>query len=161
MLGWLSNPPRSMSKIADVGSKSYQVGAQNPLKSVPRGLLEGSWGSQEASWRGLGGILGPRGPQDRKMLQNLNSGFPSWGPSWGPKSTKNRSWGDTKGDHFLYRFLDRFLEPIGANLATFWPPKPSQNEAKLAPKSIQVGVVIWELFSDGCWHNCYWFSYVT
>ena len=68
-----------------LGAKIQQVGVQNPsssgpkskknetkleakiaLKSVPGGLLEGSWGSQEASWRGLGRLLGPRGPQERK-----------------------------------------------------------------------------------------------
>ena len=98
---WLQKPPSWMSK-------SFKIGPKRPLGGVlgvPRGVLEGSWGSQEGSWRGLGSILSPRGPQERKMLQNSKVGFPSWEPSWGSKSTKNRSWGDPKGDHFLDRFL--------------------------------------------------------
>ena len=67
---------------------------------------------------------------------------PLFGGKLEPKSNKIRSWGDPKGDHFLCRFLDRFLKRFGANLAPTWLPKPSQNGAKLVPKSMQVGVLI-------------------
>ena len=79
LVGWLSNPLSSGSKIGHVGSKNYEVGGENPLKSVPRGILEGSWGSQEASWRGLGGILGPRGPKSEKCSKMQRSVTPLGG----------------------------------------------------------------------------------
>ena len=40
-------------------------------------------------------------------------------------------------------------------------PNPSQHGAKLAPKSIQVGVLIWELFLKWSWHYFYWFFITT
>ena len=146
MVGWLSNPPRSMSKIADVGSKSYQVGAQNPLKSVPRGLLEGSWEGLEGSWEGLWAILAPRWLQDGSKSEKVAERTPS-GPPWTPQvGGQNRSKSVPRAiqkviilfDHFLDRLLKRF----GANLAPTWLPKSSQNGAKLVPKSMQVGVLI-------------------
>ena len=84
---------------------------------------------------------------------------PFWAPSWGPKSAKIGAESDLKCDQFFDRFGDRVLEQFGTNLAPFWPPKPPQNGAKLAPKSIQVGVLIWELFFDGCWIVFYWILY--
>ena len=126
--------PKS-TKLANLGSKIYQLGAQNH--------------SREASWRGLGGVLGalggvlaPRWPQDLKNLQKPKIAFPSWEPSWGSKSIKIGLKSDPKSDNFFDRFLDRLWERFGANLAPSWTPKPSQNGAKLAPKSSQVGVLI-------------------
>ena len=165
LVGWLANWLFGLL----VGCKIHQAGCRKSfklaLKSTKLELKIVKNCSQEASWRGLGGscgglggLLGPRGHQDRKMLPNRKVGFPDWGPSWRPKSTKNRSWGDPKGDHFFDWLLDRFLERFGAILAPSWPPKPSQNGAKLAPKSTQVGVLIWELFLEGCWQHVYQFS---
>ena len=45
--------------------------------------------SQEASWRGLGGVLGPRGPQEPKMIENVKIGYASWAPTWEPKIQQN------------------------------------------------------------------------
>ena len=115
----------------------------------------------EGSWGDLGAILAPRWPQEPQGPRKVISGAPSWGPSWGPKSIKIDPKSDPKCDHFYDRFEDRFLERFGANLAPSWPPKPSQNGVKLAPKSIQVGVLIWELFLKGCWHHFYWFLTTT
>ena len=85
----------------------------------------------------------------------------SWGPLWDPKSIKIGSKSDPKGNRFYDQFEDRFLERFGANLAPSWPPKPSQNGPKLASKSMQVGVLIWELFLEGCWLKFYWFFTAT
>ena len=50
--------------------------------------------SQDASGRGLGQVLGPRGPQEPKVVQNSNVGYAHLGAKLEPKSTKNRSTGD-------------------------------------------------------------------
>ena len=85
----------------------------------------------------------------------------SWGPLRGPKSIKVGPKSDPKGDHFFDWFRCRFLKRFGANLAPSWTPKPSQNGAKLASKSMQVGVLVWELFLEGCWHHFQWFFTTT
>ena len=93
--------------------------------------------------------------------QMFGCAVPSWaklGPSWGQVGAKLGQVGaklgqvgDPKGDHFFVYFLDRFWTQLGANLASTWEPKPSQNGAKLEPKSIQIGVWFWKLFLDGWW----------
>ena len=153
--------------MAGEPTKNYQTGGQNhskispkrPLGGVLGGVLEGSWGvfwellgGLGTSWGGLGGVLAPRWPQEPKMLQNPNVGFPYWGPCWGPKSIKIGPKSDLKSYYFFDNFLDRLLERFGANLAPTWLPKPSQNGAKLAPKSMQVGLSIFKLFLKGSWH---------
>ena len=96
--------------------------------------------------RSFGGSWADLGPK---------SGIPGpiWAPSWGPKSVKIGPKSHLKCHRFYHRFEDRFLERFGANLAPSWPQKPSQNEAKLGPKSIQVGVLICQLFWNGSWHH--------
>ena len=127
MVGWLSNPPRSMSKIADVGSKSYQVGAQNPLKSVPRGLLEGSWGILGGSWDHLGSKRASRAQKVARRTPNE----PPWTPQVGaPNRSKIDLETIQKVIIFVDRCLDRFLKRFGTILAPTWLPKPSQNPPK-------------------------------
>ena len=125
------NPPRWAPKSSPNprkwGSKSSRIGPKRPL-----GELLGD----------LGPKMAPRGLQERKCTKNPNISTLLLGGKLEPKSTKNRSWGDPKGDHFLYRFLDRLLKRFGANLAPTWLPKPSQNGAKLGPKSMQVRMLI-------------------
>ena len=99
---------------------------------------------QDASWRALGCILVPRwsteGSKSQNGFKNQTFSTRSWGPSWTPNRPENLSWGDPKGDHCLYRFVGSTLGAIwcqfGSNLAPTWLPKPSQNAAKLATKSI-------------------------
>ena len=107
------------------------VGTKPRPKSPLGELLGGSWAPD-----------GAKRLQDRKCTKNPNFSTLLFGGKLELKSTKNPSWGDPKGDHFLYRFLDRLLKRFGANLAPTWLPKPSQNGAKLVPKSMQVGVLI-------------------
>ena len=52
--------------------------------------------------------------------------------------------------------MGRFLTPFWANLAPSWHSKTFQNEPKLALKSIQVGALIWELFSEWYLVDFYW-----
>ncbi len=127
----------------------------NPTKMLPQILQNrgagGSWGLLlgvlgalgellEGSWGHLGPKMAPRGPKHRKAISGQHP--PPWERSWTPKSIKNRSRGNLNGDHFFDHFGDRLLEQFGANLAPTWTPKPSKNGAKLAPKSMQVGVLI-------------------
>ena len=98
-------------------------------------LLGGSWGH-------FGPKMAPRWPQEAPKPRKINSGPPSWEASWRPKSIKNPSRGHRNGDRFFDHFGDRLLKRFGANLAPTWLPKPSQNGAKLGPKSMQVGVLI-------------------
>ena len=118
------NGPKKQSKIN-----------QKSIKNQSKIDLGGSWG-------GLGALLTPRWPQERKRRPKVKVLSPYWGPFWSPKSIKIDPKSDLKCDQFFDRFEDRVLEQFGANLAPFWPPKPPQNGAKLAPKSIQVGVLI-------------------
>ena len=130
---WLFQPPSWGSKIVQVGFQNHQVGSRNRLKLIPRGLLEGSWGCQEASWRGLGGLLGPRGPQERKNDQKVKIGYAPWGPSWSPKSIKNRSRCDPKGGHF---FID-FWTDFGSDLVPSWLYLDAQNPPKMESSWLQ------------------------
>ena len=125
------NPSTWGSKSSKLGPKILQVGSPNHLKSIPGGLLERSWGH-------VGPKMAPRAKTSRKV-KVLS---PSWGPIWSPKSSKIDPKSDPKCDHFL---IDLKID-FGSDLVPFWSqlglPKPSQNEAKLALKSIQVGVLI-------------------
>ena len=137
---------KKLCKILKLGSKIHQVGVQNRLKSKPKSSLEGSWGH-----------LGPKRPQEapreKKRVRKGRAFAPPAAPSWAPKSIKIGPKSDQKYNHFFDGFEDRFLQRFGANLAPSWPPKASQNGAKLAPKSMQVGVLIWMLFLKGSWHH--------
>ena len=67
-----------------------------------------------------------------------------------PKSIPRAIWN-------VINFLMDLKIDFWSDLVPSWPPNPSKNEAKLAPKSMQVGVLIWELFCDGFWMDFYWF----
>ena len=121
-------------------SKNHAVGSQNRQQSVARGLWERSWGFQEASWMGsLGSFWGQEGSMIEKTSKMGRLASPMGDKFGAHNRSKNRSWGDQKDDHFLYRFLNRFLEPFGAIWAPSCPPKPSQNRAKLVLKSMKIG----------------------
>ena len=88
---------------------------------------------------GLRAILGPSWPHEGvqhpnpKSSENLD--FPPLAPPrWKPKSKKNREKDDPKLHVFWLHFLERFFSQLGANLASGWSPKPTQNETKLGPK---------------------------
>ena len=105
------------------------------LKSVPEALLEGS-----------GGHLGPKSQQDLKMPpQNRpknRSKSLQVGGKLDQKLVKIGFKSHPKGDYFFDHSWDRLWERFGAILAPTWLPKPSQNGAKLVPKSIQVEMLI-------------------
>ena len=132
----IQNCPKNHPKIDQHWSKNRPTWVQKSTKIGPKALLESS-----------GGHLGPK---SKKSAFDPPSSPPSWEPSWSPKSSKIGSKSDPKCDHFLDWFGESFLKRFGANLGPSWLPKPSQNEAKLATKSIQVGVLIRDLFSEGC-----------
>ena len=125
-------------------SKIYKSRFKNGwnVRCTCRSILDGSWVGFGESFGGSWADLGP-----------------IWAPCWGPKSVKIGPKSHLKCHHFYHRFEDRFLERFGANLTPSWPPKPLQNESKLAPKSIQVGVLIWELFLEWSWH--YFFDFLS
>ena len=108
------------------------------------------------SWGGLGGVLGGPGgalgglgykglpqpprnhPATTQKDPQLEAKLAQVGPKLGPKIIKNRSGGLPKSDHIFDWLWGRVLLPFGANLGPTWPPKPSQNRPKLAPKSIKI-----------------------
>ena len=117
LLGWwVPTSTKLRTKIHQVGdqnrprwgSKSFKIGARGRLG----GVLEPSWP-----------ILGPRDPQEPKMLQNVKIGYALLGAIWGPKSIKNRSWGDPKGDHFFWSFWRLIFEAIWCQLGPILDPK--------------------------------------
>ena len=145
-------------------SKIILVGVQNRPKIIQVGSKITQNRSQEASWRGLGGSWGHLGskmaPRSKKPPK-INFWGPLLGGMLGPKISKNRSQERSTRWWFFHGFWDRLLEPFCSNLAPTWLPKPSQNGAKLVPKSIQVGMLIWQLFWKGSWHHFYWILYTT
>ena len=107
-------------------------------------------------WGGLGGVLGSLGrvlggswgglgtkacrmhPACTQKDPQLEAKLAQVGPKLGPKIIENRSGGLPKSDHIFDWLWGRVLLPFGANLGPTWPPKPSQNRPKLAPKSIKI-----------------------
>ena len=116
-------------------------------------------GSHEASWRGLGRSWSHLGS---KMAPRAKKASKSdfWGTLLGAKLeakiVKNRSQEPSTRWWFFDHSLDRLLERFCANLAPTCFPKPSQNGGKLVPKSMQVGLLIWELFWKGSRHHFCW-----
>ena len=124
--------------------KNHQKINQKSTKMAPKSVLEAVLGASWGFLGCLGAILAPRWPQEPKKWKSGDSSYASWGASWEPKSTQNRSGGLPKSDHFFDCLWGRVLLPLGPNLAPTWPPKPSQNRAKLAPRSIKKSI-IWVL----------------
>ena len=87
---WLQNPPRWSPKRAPKRAKIDQ----KSIKNLSKIDLGGSWG-------GLGALLTPRWPQDRKRRPKVKVLFPYWGPVWGPKSIKIDPKSYLKCDHFF------------------------------------------------------------
>ena len=122
------NHPKIHQDGLPIPPKIHQHGGQNPLGSVPRGLLESSWA-----------ILGPRWPQEGSKNENVqkkqNIFTPLLGGKLEPKSIKNRSWGDPKGDLFVVSLFGSTFEAIwcqlGSNMAPKTLPKWSQVGAKI------------------------------
>ena len=143
---WVPTSSRMGPKCTNSVAKSHQDVAQNPSTSRCWGVLGPSSGCLGGSWRALGGVLGPSWPQEaprhQKGERRGTEFAPPRTPKLGPKSIKICPKSDPKGEHFCDHFLDRLLKPFGAILAPTWVPKPPQNGAKLAPKSIQVGMLI-------------------
>ena len=148
---------RVIPKSSENQPKIFQKSIKNLSKMVPKSIKIGSQSCLGGVLGHLGPKMAPRWPQEPPKPRKSIFGPPSWGPFWEPKLIKIGFKSDPKGDRFYDRFEDRFLERLGANLSPSWPPKPFQNGTKFAPKSMQVGVLIWELFLEGCWLNFHWF----
>ena len=120
---WSKNQSTLVQKSAKIGPKIDQNQYKNRQKSVPG-----------PSRRGLEAFLaqGPK-KQPKKYFEG-----PPWASKLEAKITKSHS-RDAKCDHFFDDFLHRFWKRFGTNLAPTWEPIPSQNGAKLGPKSTQLG----------------------
>ena len=142
LLGCLAVGCQMPPKLAPKSSKNRWLGASwgslGGGFGALGGVLGGSWGLLGGSW----GHLGPKRPPRGKKKPKSESFDPLLGAILGPKIEKNRSQERSKRCSFFDHFLDRVLKRFCANLAPTWRPKPSQNGAKLAPKSMQVGVLI-------------------
>ena len=123
-------PPNQPKNNQKINQKSTKMAP----KSVLQAVLGASWGFLGA----LGPILAPRSPKSRKPINITTCRPPPGEPSWDQKFIKNWSGGLPKSDHFFDWLWGRVLLPFGANLGPTWPPKPSQNRPKLAPKSIKI-----------------------
>ena len=139
---WVPTSNKMGRKSTNSVAKSHQDVAPNPPKWKCWGAsCVGLWGS----WRVLGGSWGHLGPKMVPRAKKTSKKYfwaPPWVPSWRPKSTKIAPKSDPKGDDFFDHFLNQLLKRFCANLVPTWPPKLSQNGAKLGPKSIQVGMLI-------------------
>ena len=153
---WIKKATKMIINIFEKSLKNHPKWSQNPSKSVPGGVLRGSWGhlgsrlevwglSWRQSWRSwadLGSQMGGPGP----ILV----------PSWRPKCSKNRSGGDPIGDLFGVHLGQRCWVRFYTNLAPIWIPKPSQNGATLGStsifKNIDCRVVFWRMLA--------WFSMI-
>ena len=144
---------KNIIKILEKTLKNNPKWMPKSFKIGPRRCLERVLGQSWLQVEGFGPILAPKADLGSKMRV--------WGsilaPKWEPKSMEIASKSDPKGDDLLDTFWNRLLERFGANLAPTWLPKPSPNGAKLVPKSIQVGMLIWHLFWKGSWLHFYWF----
>ena len=120
------------AKIDEVGCQNRPKNDKKSTQNKNRSKIDlgGSWG-------GLGTLLTPRWPQDRKSHQKGHKSITHMVPSWEPKSIQNRSGGLPKSITFFDGFWDQVLVAFGPNMAPTWPPKPSQNGAKMAQKSIK------------------------
>ena len=76
------------------------LGPSWAIQTVFGGILDHLGGVPEASWRGLGGLLGGLGP---RKVANM-------APTWPPKRSQNQLKIDTKIDHFFSASWNRFLE---------------------------------------------------
>ena len=138
-------------------SKIHQKSIKNQWKWGPWGrpgatlgvfgvmLVESDrlWPYFGSNLEGLGRILAPRG----RVLGDFGLQVEAQNR---PKSIPRAIWN-------VINFLMDLKIDFWSDLVPSWLPNPSKNEAKLAPKSMQVGVLIWELFCDGFWMDFYWF----
>ena len=124
--------------------KSFKIG---PWRCLGR-VLGPSWLQVEVlslSWRHLWGVLARSWLQDGGLGLHLGSQMEA-------KIHENCFQERSKRLSFL---LISLCIDFGSDLVPTWLPKPSQNGAKLVPKSMQVGVLIWHLFWKGSWlHFC-------
>ena len=129
--------------LMDFGSKMEVFGRSWGPKNQEKSILGGVLG-------GLGGILGPKSQKGRAR-SNLKHEF---GP---PNGGENRSKIHPEAIEKVIVFLITFGIDFWSDLVPTWLPKPSQNGAKLVPKSMQVGMLIWHLFWKGSWFHFCWF----
>ena len=85
------------------------LGPSWAIQSVFGGISDRLGGVLEASWRGLGGLLGGLGP--RKVANVV--------PTWPPNLHQNQLKIDTKIDQFLVPLGIDFWKEFGG----FWMPK--------------------------------------
>ena len=120
---------QTIQKSSKLGHKSIQKSKKMEAKMVQNR-------SQEASWRGRGGlgaILAPRWPQEAKNLRKSISGAPSWEACWGLKSQKIAPKSDPEGDDFFIVFGIDFW----SHFVPTWLQLGSQNPPKMEPSWFQ------------------------
>ena len=84
---WLQNPPRWSPKNDQKSIKNQSKIDQKSIKNRSSGFLGG-----------LGALLTPRWPQERKRRPKVKVLSPYWGPFWSPKSIKIDPKSDLKCD---------------------------------------------------------------
>ena len=136
-----NKPTPQQATRAEMNPQTNQKTTKKSTKNPPKLLQNRSWG---LSWAPLGAaweLLGPswrqEGHKSRKPIEITTGRPPPGEPSWDQKFIKNWSGGLPKSDHFFDWLWGRVLLPFGPNLVPTWPPKPSPNRPKLAPRSIK------------------------
>ena len=156
-LKWDQKSIRNPTKVDENSIK-------NPSKIYQKIMKMRSMG---ASWDDFGGIWAHVGWKWWVLAPFWSDFFHFFAPRWlqdgilgrfglqvgvqnRPKSIPRAIWN-------VINFLMDLKIDFWSDLVPSWLPNPSKNEAKLAPKSMQVGVLIWELLCDGFWMDFYWF----
>ena len=141
---------KNRSKIneneARLGSKIDAKLMKNRFQ-INQGSFEHPGAVSGRNFGALGRILAPRG----RVLGHFELQVEAQNQ---PKSIPRAIWN-------VINFLMDLKIDFWSDLVPSWPPNPSKNEAKLAPKSMQVGVLIWGMFFDGSWIVFYWILYTT
>ena len=80
-----------------------------------------------ASWRALGAILAPGGPQEPTRPPNSHKSYTQVTPSWGPFGRFWEPCWSYVGILIFCSIFDRFWKPLGRDFGGFWTPswKPS------------------------------------
>ena len=97
------------------------------------------------------------GFKSHNMSKKHIRGPPLASPRWAQDPTKNPLKSVPEAFQKMIIFVDwlrgRVLVPFGTNLGPTWPPKPSQNQSNLVPKSIKKGIKMLTKFLRFIFHR--------
>ena len=131
--------PKSSQNPASWGPKSTKLGPKIVQNRCRR-----------RSWTAVGAMLAQDGSRSQEEPQNPPKMYPKWSQLGGQNPPKIVSKAIKNVISFFNGFVNQFLQRLVAKLGPNWEPKPSQNGAKLDPKSKQVGAWFENLLFKAC-----------